>query len=108
VGTPELRATSRKPNCGKCWKCARQQLTLELMGKLEKYSEVFDLPYYHQNRTRLIGQVLARALSGASGSTADQEAYDEMKAVWGGAPLGAWIEYVKIRLRRVMRRVTGS
>ena len=33
-------------NCGRCLKCLRTQLTLEIMGKLDDYANVFDLEQY--------------------------------------------------------------
>lgn len=36
-------------NCSKCSKCMRTLIPLEAMGKLEKFSGVFDLDVYHKN-----------------------------------------------------------
>ncbi|MBN2466485.1 polysaccharide pyruvyl transferase family protein [candidate division WOR-3 bacterium] len=46
-------------NCSKCWKCNRTMLTLEILGKLDKYRKVFDLNIYRRNRTRFMGEVLS-------------------------------------------------
>lgn len=37
-------------NCGKCKKCIRTLTTLDVIGKLEKYSEAFDIDYYKKNK----------------------------------------------------------
>lgn len=42
-------------NCSACHKCMRTQLALELLGKLELYTRVFDIDLYRRNRTRFIG-----------------------------------------------------
>lgn len=39
-----------KINCSRCWKCLRTELSLELMGKLDAFSEVFDLNTYQRFR----------------------------------------------------------
>jgi len=41
-------------NCSTCFKCRRQLYTLELLGKLEEYSDSFDLSYYKSNRTEIV------------------------------------------------------
>ena len=35
-------------NCSRCWKCVRTMLTLEILGKLERYEAVFDMDVYRQ------------------------------------------------------------
>jgi hypothetical protein len=46
-------------NCSVCQKCARTLLTLEVLGKVEQFGEVFDLQKYGKVRTRH----MVRALS---------------------------------------------
>lgn len=38
-------------NCGVCLKCKRTLLTLDALGKLEKYDKVFDINYYKKHKT---------------------------------------------------------
>jgi len=47
-----------KINCSACDKCMRTMLTLEIAGKLERYSMVFDLDTYRKNRDFFIEEVL--------------------------------------------------
>jgi hypothetical protein len=47
-------------NCSVCKKCARTMLTLEILGKLDMYSGVFDQAKYQKVRNRFIANVLAR------------------------------------------------
>ena len=42
-------------NCGKCSKCYRTLLTLDLMGKVDKFSPVFDVDAYKRNKSRAYG-----------------------------------------------------
>lgn len=44
-------------NCSKCVKCLRTQLTLDLAGKLEDFSSVFDLDTYHQHKAKYINNL---------------------------------------------------
>ena len=41
---------TRPYNCGKCDKCLRTLLTLDCIGKLESFSNVFDIEEYKRNR----------------------------------------------------------
>ena len=49
-------------NCSVCPKCARTLLTLELLGKLDDFSAVFDIPKYRREvRTRFIAETIVNA-----------------------------------------------
>lgn len=39
-------------NCGKCIKCKRTLLSLDAIGKLENFKEVFDIEYYKNNKNK--------------------------------------------------------
>jgi hypothetical protein len=43
------------PNCSRCWKCGRTLFVLERLGKLEAFSEAFDLAVWRAHRARFIG-----------------------------------------------------
>ena len=44
-------------NCGKCSKCIRTLVQLDLVGALDKYKESFDVDYYQKNRNKYINYV---------------------------------------------------
>ncbi len=46
-------------NCGKCWKCCRTELSLDISGKLQYYSGVFPLPEFYILRDLYVGLVLS-------------------------------------------------
>lgn len=46
-------------NCGGCEKCVRTLFTLEILGKLNEFSSVFNLDNYYQKRDKYIAKVLA-------------------------------------------------
>ncbi|MFC3886042.1 hypothetical protein ACFOU2_22205 [Bacillus songklensis] len=51
--------TKDKFNCGKCSKCLRTLLTLEIIGAIDKYAAVFPLDVYRKKRPKYIAKVLA-------------------------------------------------
>lgn len=51
VSKKYLDVCFRFNNCGECSKCLRTLVTLDIMGVLEDYSEVFDVKKYKSNRT---------------------------------------------------------
>ena len=40
-------------NCGECYGCWKTMVTLDLLGKLDLFSETFDVPQYQRNRARV-------------------------------------------------------
>ena len=51
----------RWPNCSCCWKCARTQLTLELLGKTAQLERVFNASEFRKIRDRYIAHILVSA-----------------------------------------------
>jgi hypothetical protein len=45
-------------SCGKCSKCIRTLVTLDIFGKLDQFSDVFDIDYYKAHRTDAYLEVL--------------------------------------------------
>jgi hypothetical protein len=39
-------------NCGQCWKCGRTLLTLELLGKIDHFKDVFDMAAWKKRKAR--------------------------------------------------------
>lgn len=50
---------AEKTNCSKCWKCMRTELTLEVLGMLDRYEGVFNLNRYRQFRWLFLARILA-------------------------------------------------
>jgi hypothetical protein len=46
-------------NCSRCFKCLRTLLTLELLGQLDSFEGVFDLPRYRVARNGYVARLLA-------------------------------------------------
>ena len=51
----------RRPNCSRCWKCARTLLTLELLGKKARLEHLFDESEFRKIRSRYIAHILVSA-----------------------------------------------
>lgn len=51
-------------NCGKCEKCIRTLLGLDVIGALDCFKDVFDIDYYKKNRSWYIQQLLYRKQMG--------------------------------------------
>lgn len=47
-------------NCSSCWKCCRTLFTLELLGVIDKFSEVFDLNKWRKVRNHYINKQVLR------------------------------------------------
>jgi hypothetical protein len=45
-------------NCGHCIKCMRTMLTLDILGKLDHYSQVFEMKGYEEDKYRYLAYVL--------------------------------------------------
>lgn len=50
VNSEKARKEFNKINCSKCYKCIRTMTNLDVLGKLEKYDEVFDLATYYNKK----------------------------------------------------------
>ena len=49
---------SDKINCGRCHKCLRTLLTLEIDGNIHRYKNYFDMSNYYKSRSKYIAEVL--------------------------------------------------
>lgn len=47
-------------NCTRCSKCERTVLTLDILGCLDNFKEVFDVEYFHKNRDAIVRNYVAR------------------------------------------------
>lgn len=62
-------------NCGRCQKCLRTISSLYALGKLEKFSTIFDLSYFLNNK----GKAFARTMAGEHSIDIGREIYLKMK-----------------------------
>lgn len=53
--------SGKRKNCSCCEKCVRTMVTLDALGQLDNFAEVFDIELYRKQRKRRIGSVLYRA-----------------------------------------------
>ena len=51
---------AKKLNCSRCYKCLRTLISLELIGKLHEFSEVFDMETYNSHRDLGISEIILK------------------------------------------------
>lgn len=49
-----------KINCSKCYKCTRTMLTLDLLGQLDHYSNVFNISHFQKNKYKYVGKLISK------------------------------------------------
>jgi hypothetical protein len=47
-------------NCGNCGKCSRTQVTLDMLGSLDLFKDVFDVEEYRKNRAEHFVQMISQ------------------------------------------------
>ena len=73
-------------NCSRCGKCQRTLTTLDVLGKLELYNNVFDLDDYYKNRTKYFASIIL----GRNGNPFQKEIYEAIQASGFRIPFGAY------------------
>jgi hypothetical protein len=97
-------------NCSTCEKCLRTLLTLDILGVIQLYEEVFDLRLYTENRTWFIGLVLSQKKT----NPCYREIYETMITRrhvlgWTVPYRFVWYEHrLKNRLKRLFERQRSS
>ena len=97
-------------NCNKCEKCVRTMLGLYALGKIDRYSEVFDISYFYQNRDEYLGYMLFRLLTKQhEPSHWAFRNYDEVNKCLRERdikiPVAAKMHVIKLLLSAIKRRV---
>lgn len=67
-----LRNETTKRNCSSCEKCKRTMLAIDILGKRDCYSSIFDWTFYDTQRNALIGYALA------NGNRKGKDFYNEL------------------------------
>ena len=75
-------------NCSVCGKCRRTMVTLDLLGKLECFDQVFDVKYYRTHKPWYIGEILYAAF--VMKDLLAIEIWNEMKKRKYSIPICAW------------------
>lgn len=53
-------SASEHMNCGECGKCRRTILAFDIIGCLNRYSNIFDLGNYNENRDSILADIIVR------------------------------------------------
>lgn len=70
VGDLSLRLDQKIRNCSSCWKCHRTMISIELLGKRQKFTQVFDWSNFDKVRPDIISNIARQA---SRGSDIDKE-----------------------------------
>lgn len=55
------KSTGAAKNCSRCVKCCRTMATLDAMGELDNFDQVFNLRYYRKHREEILSDIKRRA-----------------------------------------------
>lgn len=78
-------------NCSECLKCNRTMVALDAMGKLDEYSELFDLTKYKRNKKRILFKLACNYDRDAF----SKDNYDFCKQNGMKMPSLKWISFAK-------------
>lgn len=92
--------TVSSDNCGGCEKCVRTLLTLEIQGKFNEFSPVFNLDNYNKRREKYIAKILSYKES----DDYMKEIYDEMVSLDFKIPTYSRLAANYLRLRKLVWR----
>lgn len=89
-------------NCSLCEKCLRTLLTLDILGNLDNYKNIFDLGTYEKNKEWFIGYVLTYR----NGNSHYQEIYEAMKQnnYMNKSMMFYFTKWYKHRIRNIIER----
>lgn len=85
-------------NCGGCEKCVRTLFTLEVMGKFDEFSSIFNLDNYYKRRQKYIAKVLALRNT----DNYMQEIYDEIVKLNFKIPFYSRLAANYLRIRKLV------
>jgi len=91
-------------NCSACEKCLRTLLSLEILGELPTYAEVFDLDVYATHRQAYARAVLTAPTSyrGEVAELAEARGFD--LAAVAGSPVSVWAGKVRHKVPKPLKR----
>lgn len=85
-------------NCSVCDKCMRTQLTLEIIGKLERYNSVFNIDKYNSKRSKYIAKILLTK----NKDTLAMEIYEAIKEYGIKIPIISYLYLILMKIKRII------
>ncbi|MEM0977601.1 MAG: hypothetical protein AAGJ34_08710 [Pseudomonadota bacterium] len=104
ITTSQYRIKNKKLNCSQCEKCLRTMLTLEAIGKLDKYAPVFDIELFHRKKKRGLRTLWENAVKGQP-IEIDLFAHLDPKLYRVPTRFEMMVEKVGKRVTRVLRKL---
>lgn len=92
-------------NCSLCWKCCQTLLTLELLGKMEKFNQVFDIIRFRRIRYIYLCSVFARRHDEYIRDIFEYARKNHFPWPWGCRPIG-WL--LSLLPKPAIKRLLGG
>lgn len=90
--------TREVENCSVCDKCMRTQLTLEIIGMLDKYSAVFNIKKYYKEKNKYIAKVMIKKKE----NSMYKEIYEKMKENNFKIPIRSYLMVFPLRIKKFL------
>ncbi len=90
-------------NCSSCAKCIRTMTTLDVIGKLEDFGNVFDTELYNKSKSKYWADVKYRKIIGKNPLSI--EICDAAKKAGYHIPIMHWFYFIKIGIRNQIAKI---
>lgn len=97
-------AAQKNRNCTMCDKCMRTCLTLDLLGCLDEYKEIFDIPQYYKTKDSYIKKVVVNK----NNNSYNSELYDLMIEKHVDIPISVKLTAKYNRFMRLMKSIAKT
>lgn len=88
-------------NCSVCDKCLRTELTLDLLGELDKYNKIFDIDKYNKVKDKYIGKILCDK----NIDMFSKEIFDLIKEVKYDITLKSKMYYLIFKVKKILKQL---
>lgn len=90
-------------NCSRCPKCYRTMATLDVIGKLDKYRDVFDIAYYKKHRAKCWADLRYRQIIGKNHFST--EIFEAATQYGYKIPLLHWFYFLLVGLKNQINKL---
>lgn len=101
-----LNSENNAPNCSKCFKCARTMVTLDILGKLDNFSDVFDLKVFNKNKFKYLAELKYKQYR--SNDVLAKEIFKEAKTTGYNIPFKVYYYTVLRIFQPIIRKINNA
>lgn len=101
-----LNSENKSPNCSKCFKCARTMVTLDILGKLDNFSNVFDLKVFNKNKFKYLAELKYKQYR--SNDVLAKEIFNEAKTKGYNIPIKVYYYTVLRIFQPIIRKINNA